>query len=951
MSDPSLLPRPLVYDDAVSTSSIQRVLFVHSAASSLEAYANATTFTILYDSFSSLQDIWGLMRRKFSDPELINRIGFAFHYGGDSTTFCNNEAWFSDSDLDDNQTVFSSNAKFMFDLLREFKVTHVDFLACNSLQSEKWRKYFQLVEAQTADIVIVGASDDDTGNVKYGGDWVMETSMEDIREVYFTTAIENYASLLAPIYKFTDYSYPLYDALRMWMADPNLATNAFGDIRYWDVSEITRLASSGSSGFFPVQFNADISRWNVGNVNTLQNTFAFCSSFNADLSGWNVSRVSDMIQTFYNAENFNADISRWDVSGCTSMNNMFKNAKKFNQNISGWNVARVSIMTGMFNGALIFNQDLSPWNVQSIKTQPVDFKTNAQLQLGFLPSWGFWPGNKASMFSILSSNGVLSPDFSSNITSYDISNITTLPFSLTPYVIPGCGVKINGSVVTSGTAQTNSTSTCKRTIVVTARTDTTTTKTYNFRVHLSTIKRLGRLVTDLKNDGLTALELSTANYSATDLSGAYTVLELKTGGYTASQMYTAGYSSLALNPVYTATDLSGVYTLGQLKSGGYLALDMKTAYTLEQLKTGGYLALDMKTAFTLEQLKTGGYLALDMKTAYTMEELKTGGYLALDMKTAGYSALALNPVYTATDLSGVYTVAELKIGRYTALDLKTAHFSISDMKNAEYDLADLKSAYNAAELINAGFSPEQIYGVFATPSEKKAVTKAYLLSKGDFVTQQVPISTLVGYSFTPLIKSAIVVKVTNANKPIAVDRTEFAGGTVAIYAILDVVSSYMVLPTLSSSVRVMNMGNDTYRIYDSNATTILYDNLKEGDSKIHDGLTVQIGSVIATLAPPIPVQNKFFINSETNGNAFSMHRALYTKTLKTSIEKEPANKQFYGKKNRDASSVIHYRKMLHLGRTDDTSKNAEVKKNDVQQAKQRVRNSGYVVPPQKYTPS
>ena len=190
-----LPPVPLVYDDGVSTTSIQRVLFVNSGAVPLETYANVTTFPIVYDSSSALEDILEVMRRKFPGGADLTRIGFAFHNHGDLTRFCNREEWFTDSDLEEGQTAFSPNAQFMFDFLREFKVTHVDFLACNTLQSEKWRKYFGLIQTQTG--VIVGASDDDTGNVKYGGDWVLESTMEDVRDVYFTTAIESYASLLA----------------------------------------------------------------------------------------------------------------------------------------------------------------------------------------------------------------------------------------------------------------------------------------------------------------------------------------------------------------------------------------------------------------------------------------------------------------------------------------------------------------------------------------------------------------------------------------------------------------------------------------------------------------------------------------------------------------------------------------------------------------------------------
>jgi hypothetical protein len=38
---------PLVYDDTVAVDSYERVLFVHTAASSLQTFANGTTFAIV----------------------------------------------------------------------------------------------------------------------------------------------------------------------------------------------------------------------------------------------------------------------------------------------------------------------------------------------------------------------------------------------------------------------------------------------------------------------------------------------------------------------------------------------------------------------------------------------------------------------------------------------------------------------------------------------------------------------------------------------------------------------------------------------------------------------------------------------------------------------------------------------------------------------------------------
>ena len=68
--------------------------------------------------------------------------------------------------------------------------------------------------------------------------------------------------------------------------------------------------------------------------------------FNGDISKWNVSNVENMAGMFSNSK-FNNDISRWDVSRVENMNSMFKDSI-FNQDILGWDVSNVENMTWMF---------------------------------------------------------------------------------------------------------------------------------------------------------------------------------------------------------------------------------------------------------------------------------------------------------------------------------------------------------------------------------------------------------------------------------------------------------------------------------------------------------------------------------------------------------------------------------------------------------------------------
>jgi len=413
-------------------------------------------------------------------------------------------------------------------------------------------------------------------------------------------------------------------------------------------------------------------------------------------------------------------------------------------------------------------------------------------------------------------------------------------------------------------------------------------------------------------------------------------------------------------------DLSANY----LRSIGYSAPRLQTAgYTAAELKTGGYSNSEIKTAnynasalkeasYNATTLKNEGYTADELKTAYNASELKTGGFSAEQLKDADFTAKQLREAnYTLAVLKDAeYSVTDLSAANYLATELLGAGFALTDLKTAGYE-GQLKAAGKTpSDLVNAGFAVDKLYTVFsANIDETKSVTKAFVSNLLPATTGKtnVTLSQLRGYDFTPSVVSAVAVKVTDPEIPVIVERDELSNGSAAVYAILDVLDCYMILPTWSSSVQVMNAGNDTYEIYDSDGTTILHENLVSGDTITEDGLTIVIGSVTATLAPIVsvsntPVRHPFFINSYTNGGGFSMNRSIYTKTLQTFTDKEgTANKQFYGKKNRDASSVIHRRKMLNLGRTPNTTTTNTIEKvetNDVRQAKQRVRNSGYVVP-------
>lgn len=149
---------------------------------------NSSTFPIVYATSSTKTELLTLLQTVFKS---IDRICIVFASNlGNIRLFLDNKPLF-----DENESVpYSENLQFMIDVIKSFGVKHVDYLACDTLKYQKYLDYYKLLEQNTG--VIVGASDDKTGNFKSGGDFVMESTSQDIENVYFTKNIEHYSFLL-----------------------------------------------------------------------------------------------------------------------------------------------------------------------------------------------------------------------------------------------------------------------------------------------------------------------------------------------------------------------------------------------------------------------------------------------------------------------------------------------------------------------------------------------------------------------------------------------------------------------------------------------------------------------------------------------------------------------------------------------------------------------------------
>ena len=177
------------------------ISYVIKNSSNFSQYLNNETYPVVYNDYGDREHLKADLLSQFT---AIDRVCFVFHGPPTEsssstetaffipTKFIHDETFFTVTG--DNTIVGGENLVFIQELCNTLHVKNIDFLACNTLQSDAWKQYYQLLLSETAGKVLIGASNNNTGNLLFGGDWRMESTMENIRDIYFTSAIENYVS-------------------------------------------------------------------------------------------------------------------------------------------------------------------------------------------------------------------------------------------------------------------------------------------------------------------------------------------------------------------------------------------------------------------------------------------------------------------------------------------------------------------------------------------------------------------------------------------------------------------------------------------------------------------------------------------------------------------------------------------------------------------------------------
>ena len=183
------------------------IQYSKNGINSFSQYLKYDTYPIVYKKNSDKNKLKEDLISKFKNVE---RVCFAFHKPkslSDEVLFINNLPFFSKNGNNDS-------VQFLQELCHSLKIKHVDFLACELLLSNEWKTFF----AEFKDVTI-GASNDNTGNINFGGDWIMENAMIDVKNIYFNEDIDNFSSLLNTYTDNEGFSYTIYSGTDLTISD------------------------------------------------------------------------------------------------------------------------------------------------------------------------------------------------------------------------------------------------------------------------------------------------------------------------------------------------------------------------------------------------------------------------------------------------------------------------------------------------------------------------------------------------------------------------------------------------------------------------------------------------------------------------------------------------------------------------------------------------------------
>ena len=149
----------------------------------------------------------------------------------------------------------------------------------------------------------------------------------------------------------------------------------FSGLETWDVSHVTDM----NHMFYRCKTftGKEIENWDVSSVRDFWSIFSECENFDADLSKWKFGVLNSCSEMFAFCEKFTGKgLENWDTSRVKNMSQMFYRCKNFTgKPIENWNVKNVEKMFQMFHQCENFDADLSRWDLSSLKKSKKHFSS------------------------------------------------------------------------------------------------------------------------------------------------------------------------------------------------------------------------------------------------------------------------------------------------------------------------------------------------------------------------------------------------------------------------------------------------------------------------------------------------------------------------------------------------------------------------------------------------
>ena len=159
----------------------------------------------------------------------------------------------------------------------------------------------------------------------------------------------------------------IHHAVKSWVQDQDETLSLFGPIDQWDtsrVTDMTRLFSPERDQSL-INFNANITHWDISAVTSLKNTFYGNAVINLDLGRWNVSSVKDMSGAFALTQVYEGHgLQNWAsaTSQVVNASHMFRQSLAFNSHhVHLWDLRSLRDASKMFQGATSFRGGAHRW--------------------------------------------------------------------------------------------------------------------------------------------------------------------------------------------------------------------------------------------------------------------------------------------------------------------------------------------------------------------------------------------------------------------------------------------------------------------------------------------------------------------------------------------------------------------------------------------------------------